>query len=50
MLWLTSQSVWVLVIGCLAVALAIGLGSRALALKFIPEHERDDAHGVRLRS
>lgn len=46
MVWLTSRSVWELVIGCLAVALAIGLGSRAVVLKFIPEHERDDAHGV----
>jgi hypothetical protein len=46
MTWLTSRSVWELVIGFLIIALAIGLGSRALALKFIPEHEREDAHGV----
>jgi hypothetical protein len=44
--WLTSQSVWVLVVGCLVVAIALGFASRALALRLIPADERHEAHSV----
>jgi hypothetical protein len=44
--WLTSQSVWVLVVGFLVVALAVGLGSRKLVLALIPEDERAEAHAI----
>ena len=46
MVWLTSRPVWVLVIGCLAVAIVVALGSRLLALKFLPSSEREDAHST----
>ena len=46
MVWLTSQSVWVLVIGCLLIAVAVALASRQLALLAIPPEERDQAHTV----
>jgi hypothetical protein len=44
--WLTSQSVWVLVFGCLAAALLVGFGSRWLALALIPPREREEAHDI----
>jgi hypothetical protein len=44
--WLTSQSVWVLVTGCLVIAIALGFASRVLALRLIPADERHEAHSV----
>jgi hypothetical protein len=46
MAWLTSRPIWVLVIGFLAIALLVGLGSRALALALIPHTEREESHAV----
>jgi hypothetical protein len=46
MVWLTSQSVWVLIIGCLVIAIAVAFGARQLALVAIPLEERDHAHSV----
>ncbi len=46
MAWLTSRPVWVLIVGCLAIAIVIGLGSRKLALRFIPPSEREEAHSI----
>lgn len=46
MVWLTSRPVWVLVVGCLVIGIAVALVSRLLAIKFIPEEEREDAHGI----
>jgi hypothetical protein len=46
MTWLTSQSVWVLVIGCLVIAMAVAFFSRLLALKFLGHDERDEAHTI----
>jgi hypothetical protein len=41
--WLTSQSVWLLLPLCLALALLAAFGSRWAALALIPPHERDEA-------
>jgi hypothetical protein len=46
MVWLTSHSVWVLIVGCLVIAIAIAFSARYLALKLIPSHERDHAQAV----
>jgi hypothetical protein len=46
MAWVTSQSVWVLVVGFLAIALALGFGARAVALALIPPDERAQAHAI----
>jgi len=46
MAWVTSQSVWVLVFGCLAIALGIALLSRVLVLNVMSPTERDDAHAI----
>jgi Kef-type K+ transport system membrane component KefB len=46
MYWLTSQSVWVLVPGCLAIALAVAFVSRYLALWLIPKEEQAEAHAI----
>jgi hypothetical protein len=46
MVWLTSQSVWVLVVLCLAIAFAVAYGSRELALRTVPEHQLEDAHTI----
>jgi len=46
MTWVTSQSVWVLVFGCLAIALGIALLSRVLVLNVMSPTERDDAHAI----
>ena len=37
MVWLTSQSVWLLVVGCLVIAIAVALGSRYFALWVCPQ-------------
>ena len=44
--WLTSQSVWLLVVACLAIALAVAFGSRWLARAVIPPHEREAACSI----
>ncbi|HXB37464.1 MAG TPA: hypothetical protein VNU75_07145 [Acidimicrobiales bacterium] len=46
MVWLTSQSVWLLVIGCLVIAAAVALGSRLLALRLLPPKDREEAHSI----
>ena len=46
MVWLTSQSVWLLIVGCLAIAIAVAFGSRYLALWILPEREREEAHSI----
>jgi hypothetical protein len=46
MTWLTSRPVWVLVIGCLVIAMAIAFASRQFVLKVVPDDERDEAHTV----
>jgi hypothetical protein len=46
MVWLTTRPVWVLVVGCLAVGLAVAAGSRFLALRFIPSPDREEAHAI----
>jgi hypothetical protein len=46
MVWLTSRPVWVLVVGCLGVAMAVALGSRLLALRLIPASDREEAHAI----
>jgi hypothetical protein len=42
----TSQQVWVLVFGCLAIGLAVAFGSRALVLRFLPTEDRAEAHAI----
>ena len=44
--WLSSQQVWVLVLGCLAIGLAVAFLSRVVVLKFMPSHERAEAHAI----
>lgn len=44
--WLTSRPVWVLIIGCLALATVVGFGSRQLALALIPPSDREEAHSI----
>jgi hypothetical protein len=44
--WVTEQSVWTLVFGCLAIAVAVAFGSRYLALALIPPREREEAHTI----
>jgi hypothetical protein len=39
MVWLTSQSVWLLVVGCLVVAIVVAFGSRYLALWILPTRD-----------
>ena len=46
MTWVTSQPVWVLVFGCLAIAQGIALLSRVLVLNVMSPTERDDAHAI----
>jgi hypothetical protein len=46
MLWLTTLPVWLLIIGCLAIATVVGFGSRQLALALIPPSERESAHST----
>jgi lipid-A-disaccharide synthase-like uncharacterized protein len=46
MVWLTSQSVWLLVVGCLSIAIAVAFGSRYLVLWILPEREREEAHSI----
>jgi hypothetical protein len=46
MVWLTSRPVWVLVVGCVVVALVVGFGSRLLALTIHPPEERAEAHAI----
>jgi hypothetical protein len=46
MVWLTSRPEWLLVIGCLVIAVVVGFGSRLLALAFIPPSEREEAHSI----
>jgi hypothetical protein len=46
MAWVTSQYVWVLVFGCLAIALGIALVSRLVTLRVMSPTERDDAHTI----
>lgn len=46
MVWLTSQSLAVLVGGCLAIALLFAVGSRLAINAFLPESERESAYGV----
>jgi hypothetical protein len=44
--WLTSRPVWVLVVGCLAIAILVGYGSRPIALALIPSSERAEEHSI----
>lgn len=46
MAWLTSQSVWVLIIGCLAIAIGVAFGSRVFVLKVLPPRDREEAHEI----
>ena len=46
MVWLTSQSVWLLVVGCLVIAIAVALGSRYFALWVLPPRDREEAHSI----
>jgi Protein of unknown function (DUF4239) len=46
MVWLTSQSVWVLVVGCVGIAVLIAVASRVALRAFIPASERDSAFTV----
>jgi hypothetical protein len=46
MVWLTSQSVWLLVVGCLVVAIVVAFGSRYLALWILPTRDREEAHSI----
>ncbi len=44
--WLTSQSVWLLVVVCLAIALAVAFGARWVVRAVIPLHEREVACSI----
>jgi hypothetical protein len=44
--WLTSRPVWALVLGCVVMGLAVGVGSRILALANHPPEERTEAHAI----
>lgn len=44
--WLTSLSVWVLVLGCLAIALVVAFISRELVLRAMPVQDRAEAHAI----
>ena len=46
MVWLTSQSVGLLIVGCLAIAGLVAIVSRYTARAVIPERQRDAAHGI----
>ncbi len=46
MVWLTSQSVGLLVGGCLAIALLVAVVSRLGVRALVPESEREGAHAV----
>ena len=46
MAWLTSQSVWVLLVGCLGVFSLMAAGSCIAVRAFIPPHDRDAAHAI----
>ena len=46
MVWLTSQPVWVLVVGCVVIALGVGFGSRLLALRIHPPEQLAEAHAI----
>ena len=46
MVWVTSQSVWLLVVLCLVIALGVTFGSRWLARALIPPDERDHACSI----
>jgi hypothetical protein len=45
MVWLTSRPVWVLVVGCVVIALVIGFGARLLTRAIDPK-ERAEAHAI----
>jgi hypothetical protein len=44
--WLTSQSIWLLVVGCLAIALLVAVGSRLAIRALVPTGERASAHSI----
>jgi hypothetical protein len=44
--WLTSQSVWVLLVGCVGVFSLMAVGSSLAVRAFIPPHDRDAAHAI----
>jgi hypothetical protein len=46
MVWLTSRPVWVLVVGCVVIALGVGFASRRLALAIHPPEQRAEAHAI----
>src|SRR6478672_1581511 len=46
MVWLTSQSVGLLIVGCLAIAGLVAIVSRYTARAVIPERQRDAAHAI----
>jgi len=46
MVWLTSQSVGLLIVGCLAIAALVAIVSRYAARAVIPERQRDAAHAI----
>jgi hypothetical protein len=46
MVWLTSQSIWVLIVACLAVFALIAVGSRLSARALVPAGEREGAYAV----
>jgi hypothetical protein len=44
--WLTSQSLWLLVLGCLGFAVLVAVGSRLAARAIVPISERENAHAI----
>ena len=46
MVWLTSQSVGLMIVGCLAIAALVAITSRYLSRAVIPEGQRDSAHAI----
>ena len=46
MVWVTSQSIGLLVVGCLAAAVLVAAGSRLAVRALVPETEREQAHAV----
>ncbi len=46
MLWLTSQPVAVLVVGCLAASALVAIGSRLTVGALVPPSQRDESHAI----
>jgi hypothetical protein len=46
MAWLTSQSIWVLLAGCLGITLLVALGGYWAARAYVPQRDRDAACAI----